>query len=54
MVTEPAEGRAPAASRASGESANVDAEWQREEASWRYAAADELQSYRDLWAESDE
>jgi hypothetical protein len=54
MVTEPVEDRAPATSRASGESANVAAVWEREEAYWRYAAAGEVQSYRDLWAESDE
>jgi len=51
MVTEPVQRRGPDAPPAAGESAGVAAVWEREEAYWRYAAAGDVQSYRELWAD---
>jgi len=40
-----------ASSATVGESANVTAVWELEEAYWRYAAAGDTQHYRELWAD---
>jgi ketosteroid isomerase-like protein len=51
MVTLPMHSLGLVTLSAVGESANVAAVWEREEAYWRYAAAGEVQRYRDLWAD---